>query len=275
MNMKRQSSPLQAITLKTPWVRIIALLTSLFGIAAPALSFQPAIEPVSAAAQAFSDGDYDAVLEICAIDPDAENLALCARAMNTIAYLGGGKKKTVRKAARNARNYALRALEQDPNHIEALIQAAISDALRGGHIAPWRAFVEGLPARAKDYLDRALALDPDNVWALSSAGAWNIEVVRAGGKHLYDADPQLGYQQMARARTLAPDNISIAYETALRLIAFDRVGWREDALLALNDAVTKPALYAHEHAIQERALAFQQALRAGPEAERLFIDGQS
>ena len=44
-----------------------------------------------------------------------------------------------------------------------------------------RASWSNSPAEAKEQLDAALAVDPDNAYALAALGGWNVEIVRVGG----------------------------------------------------------------------------------------------
>lgn len=222
----------------------------------------------------FNNGYYEDVVEIAKIDPNTENLVLAARALNTIAYLSE-KNKPARQAAKEARTYALAAIEKDNQHTEAYVQAAISDALRGSRMSPIRAFMAGLASGARDMLDLALEVEPENPWALSTSGTWHLEVKRAGGGMVYGANASTGYEQVMQARTQLPDNISIAYEAALRFLASGNSDWRQDALIALNVAAqTGPIGSAYEQELRRRAILLQVAVNDGPKAEKTFIKKQ-
>lgn len=221
--------------------------------------------------QAFTQGDYAEVVSLADAAPTASSLALAARALNTQAYLAE-KDKKARHYAKKARRYALRALAVDANHVEAHLQAAISDAVRGGKVGPVRAFLSNLAGRSRGYLDTAIALDPDNGWALSTSGAWHLEVARSGGGRVYGANRDEGYQQMVRAFSLMPGNVSIAYETALRLLASEREDWRHEALRALDVAAHTGQISAsHEEAVRVWARALEQAVEKGPGAVEQFV----
>jgi hypothetical protein len=154
------------------------------------------------------------------------------------------------------------------------LQAAISLALKGARMSPVRAMFSGLASKARNRIDAALALDPQNAWALSTSAAWRIEVSRRGGGSLYGADPERGFEEFRRARMLAPNNVAIAYECALRLLADGRQEWRNQALAALSDAITAKPTTKFEADVQALARDFKTAIDAGPKAEEAFIDRQ-
>lgn len=243
-------------------------------VAAAALCLAAAQAAVDAKALGlFKSGDYEAAAEAAAAAGGAENFALAARSLNAKAYLQTDD-DAAKETAKRALAYAEDAVQADGDLLEGHLQAAISLAQRGARMAGWKAFFLGLASRAREDLDAALALDPDSAWALSSSGAWHLEVARRGGKGRYGADPATGYRQFIKARAAAPENLAIAYECALRLLAHDRAAWRRDGLAALNAALSLTPRDAFEEGIQERARAFRAAIEQGRDAERAFIDAQ-
>jgi len=247
-------------------------------LVAAALFWIFAAAPASAAlnAEAFSAygrGDYENAVALATRSGDAEDLALAARAMNAVAYFDDGR-KSARRTADGAFDIAEQAIALDPNLPEAHLQAAISLALKGARMSPVKAFFSGLAAKARRKIDDALALDPDNAWALSTSAAWRIEVARRGGGSLYGADPVAGHREFMRARAIAPENLTIAYECALRLAADGRAEWRDDALAALDAALAARPETKFEADIQQRARDFKSAIAAGPDAEKEFISRQ-
>jgi hypothetical protein len=221
----------------------------------------------------FEQGDFQAAAERAVVGGGAENHALAARALNALAYLEDDD-GDARKIADRALAHAEAAIEGDPGLVEGRLQAAISLAQRGARMAPWRAFFLNVAQRARASLDAALELDPENPWALSSSAAWHLEVSRRGGEGRFGSDPDLGYRQFLAARDIDPQNLVIAYECALRLIAYDREDWRAEGLQALQAAIDIPAQDAFERAIQTRAHDFQAAIAQGRKAERAFIKAQ-
>lgn len=229
--------------------------------------------PDEAAFALFRAGDYEAAAEAAASADGAENLALAARALNAEAYLEPDEDRA-KDTADRALDFAEDAIDADPALVEGHLQAAISFAQRGARMAAWKAFFLGLAPRARDRLDAALALEPDNAWALSTSAAWHLEVARRGGPGRYGADPETGHRQFLAARAAAPMNLPIAYECALRLIAYDRAAWRPAGLAALDAALTLAPQTAFEESVQAKAQAFHAAIEKGRAAERAFIDAQ-
>lgn len=226
-----------------------------------------------AAYEAYAAGEYAAAVAAANGGGSAADFALAARALNAVAYFDDGR-KSARRTASEAYGAARKAIALNPSLPEAHLQAAIAIGLKGARISPVRAFFSGLAAKARNEIDEALALDADNPWALSTSAAWRIEVARRGGGSLYGADPVEGHREFMRARALAPDNISIAYECALRLAADGRAEWRADALASLDAAITATPATKFEADIQELARAFKAAIAKGEKAERAFIDAQ-
>lgn len=221
----------------------------------------------------FESGAYEGAATTAAAVGGAENLALAARALNAKAYLETDE-DDARKTAKRAFKFAEAAVDADPDLVEGYLQGAISLGQRGSRTAAWKGFFLGLAPRARDRLDAALAIEPENAWALSSSAAWHLEVARRGGAGMYGADPEEGHRQFMAARVAAPDNLPIAYECALRLIAYGREDWRGDARAALAAALALTPHDAFERGVQARARSLEAAVAAGRDAEQAFIDAQ-
>lgn len=228
---------------------------------------------LDAAYDAYAAGDYADAVVLASSGESAADYALAARALNAVAYFEA-ERKEARRTADDAIDMAEKAIALDPDLPEARLQAAIGMALKGARISPFRAFFSGLAAKARAQIDAALALDPDNPWALSTSAAWRIEVARRGGGSLYGADPVKGHEEFMAARALAPDNVAIAYECALRLLADSRAEWRADALAALDAALAGAPQTEFERDVQALARDFRAAIGAGREAEEAFIEAQ-
>lgn len=246
---------------------VTALLGILFTVA-PAFA-----APDDAAEKLFTAGAYNEAVESALTIGGAENLALAARALNAKAYLeidDKSAKKTVKRAAKLADE----AVELDPTLVEAYLQGAIAMAQRGSRISAVKAFFLGLGGGARERLDKALELEPVNPWALSTSAGWHLGVAARAGNGRFGSDAQTGFEQFMAARAGDPKNISIAYETALRILAYGEETWRGPALEALAAARTAPPLTAFDEALQSRAELFAVAIEGGIEAERAFIEAQ-
>lgn len=246
----------------------LALIFFLAILSTPARS-----EPASAAYAAYAAGDYAQAVVIANEAGRAEDLALAARAINAVSYFDEGR-KSARKTANEALAVAEQAVALDPDLPEAHLQAAIALALKGARMSPVRAFLSGLAGKAREKIDVALSLDAENPWALSTSAAWRIEVARRGGGSLYGADPIKGHDEFMKARALAPDNLTIAYECALRLIADGRGEWRAEGLSSLDASLAAAPQTKFEADVQTLARQFKAAIAAGPDAEKAFIAAQ-
>jgi hypothetical protein len=229
--------------------------------------------PDAGAQAAYVAGDYARAVELARKAGGAEDLALAARAVNAVAYFDGGR-KAARRIADEALGIAEEAVAADASLPEAHLQAAIALGLKGARMSPVRALVSGLAGKVRDKIDAALALDSENPWALSTSGAWRIEVARRGGGSLYGADPVLGRQEFLKARALAPENPTIAFECALRLLADGRAEWRAEGLAALDGALAATPTTKFEADVIALAQEFETAIKAGPKAENAFIARQ-
>lgn len=234
-------------------------------------SFSALAAPDETAFAFFSAGEYEQAVEQASAAGGAENLAFAARSLNALAYLQT-ENKLGRRFAKRALEYAEDAMEADDTLVEAHLQAAIALAQRGARMAALRAFFLGVADRARDELDLALSKEPNNAWALSSSGAWHLEVARRVGEGRFGSDPQLGFEQFLAARAMDPQNLLIAYECALRLIAHENQDWREEGLSALDAVLTGAPADAFETSIQLRARDLSAAIAEGRDAERAFID---
>ncbi len=247
------------------------------GVIAAALSLAAAFAPARAvqeeAVALYAAGAYEDAVAIASRAGSPADLAFAARALNAAGYFETDRKRA-RRTAKRALEFAEAAIEIDENLAEAHLQAAISLAVRGANMSPAKAFFLRLASRSRAHIDDALAINPGNPWALSTSGAWRLEVARRGGGFLYGADPEEGYAEFLAARKAAPENVAIAYECALRLLASERAEWRADALEALGAALDGAPETAFEARLQARAGELNQAIAAGPAAERAFIEAQ-
>ena len=229
--------------------------------------------PDDAALSLYREGDYVAAADRAEEIGGAENLALAARALNAAAYLDEDDKRAKRTAKRAAK-LADEAVERNPDLVEAYLQGAIAMAQRGSRMSAFRAFLAGLGPGARERLDKALALEPENPWALSTSAGWHLGVAARAGDGRFGADAATGFAQFQAARALDPENLSICYEMALRVLAFGEPAWRADALEALEGARAAPVSNVFDAALKARADKFAAAIATGPEAEADFIAAQ-
>ena len=248
--------------------RLLALASALALVAAPC-----AAAPDAAAYDAYARGDYLAAADLAVAAGGAENLTMAAIALNAVAYFEPGR-KAARTRAEAALDLAERAIALEPSLADAHVQAAVALLLKSARMSGLSAFVSGNAGRARTRLDNALMLAPTHPLALSTSASWRIEVTRRGGGALKGADPERGFDEFQKARSLAPGDAIVAYECALRLLADGRKAWRTPALSCLDGALAATPSRKFEKDVQSLSRSLKAAVDAGAKAEKSFIDNQ-
>jgi tetratricopeptide (TPR) repeat protein len=152
---------------------------------------------------------------------------------------------------------ASRALERQPNHIDALLRLAV--AL--GHLAEGEdlvsAHLKGYGYQGRELLERALALQPENSWANGLLGIWHLQVVYNGGPalagELYEASEAEGRRLCRRALELDPEATSIRFGCARSLLELDPEANRAAAIEDLRRVVEAPVDDVADRLLRERA----------------------
>jgi tetratricopeptide (TPR) repeat protein len=215
---------------------------------------QPARAADNAALAMFEKGDYLAAAKAGAAEGNATSLALAARATLADATLRGAP---CMECLQNAERYARQAVAADPNNMEGHIHLAVSLGYQARIIGPIRARFARFPEQAKQEIETALRLAPNNHWALSAAGGFNIEVVRSGGRFLgnllYGATFENGVSYFHKAIAADPENplIKLQYALALTGYAFD--SRRAEIVAVLDSSVRAKPGNVYEEAMRQRA----------------------
>src|SRR6185503_13175423 len=220
----------------------------------------------------FEKGDYSACADAASKQNDAAGFALAARAVLAEASLRAGP---CVDCLRRAEGFARQAIAADPNNLEGHLQLAVAIGYQARLIGPLRARFQRFPEQAKNAIDTALRLAPDDPWALSAAGGFNIEVVHSGGRFLgnlfYDASFDNGVAYFQRAIGKAPDNavIKLQYALALTSYSFDA---RHDEIVAVIESVARgPAPDAYGKAMKDRAAGMLDLLQQNKRDDYLLL----
>ncbi len=202
------------------------------------------------ATSAYRDGNYvlAANLAEAAGSPDA--LAFAARARNTDAVTrdkglcleclikAEATAQAAIVAAKSPQSRESNFLAQKPTLAQAYVQLAIAIGLRGRLLTASEAQAEGLAEKGRAAIDRALEIDPQNIWARASLGGWHLEIVRRGGpvlaSVLYGASEQEGLKNLRAAFAKDAGNLLLSYHFALSILALDPERFRAEALRALK-----------------------------------------
>ena len=216
--------------------------------------FGPSQAAETTALALFEKGDYLAAAKAGAAEGNASSFALAARATLADATM---RDAPCMECLQNAERLARQAIAADPGNMEGHIHLAVSLGYQARIIGPIRARFARFPEQAKEEIETALRLAPDNHWALSAAGGFNIEVVRSGGRLLgnffYGASFENGVAYFHKAIAADPENplIKLQYALALTGYAFD-ARRAEIAAVLDSSAKAKPG-NVYEEAMRQRA----------------------
>ena len=211
----------------------------------------------------YAQGRYEEAMRQGAAAGDAAGFAIAARAAMADAMM---KPAPCLECLKRGEAYARRAIAADKDAPDGHIWLAAALGYEARIVGLVRARLDNDPAQARENLETALRLQPDNAYALAALGGWNVEVVRAGGKflarRLYDASLEQGISLFDRAVHAAPRNVAVRYQIALSLAGFDRThsGRVENELEAAIRAAPETA---YEKFVQTRAGELLALLKQG------------
>lgn len=201
------------------------------------------------ALRAYRTGAYERAAEVSQSEGSAASFAFAAQAI--IADAISRKDGYCTPCLAKAEQLAERAISLDPHLIDGYLQSAVAVGFRGRSIGLSEARAEGLAEQAKDRLDKAMAIDPTNVWARASLGAWNIEIVHHAGKILaslmYGASQSEGLSLYRAALNDAPAIAVLHFHYALSILSLDQDEFRAEAerelrhtlSISVDDALTR------------------------------------
>ncbi len=229
---------------------------------------QAAIPP--AALNAFHSGQFAKSSRLAETEASAPSLAFAARAL--IADAISRNDGFCTPCLVQAETLAERAIALDPNLVEGHLQRAVAMGFRGRAIGIIDAQSEHLAEKAHDSLTKALELDPANIWALASLGAWHLEIVHHAGPILaeitYTASRSRGLTLFREALARDPSNAILRVHFALSILALDQVSFRNEAQSALAAALKVPTNDAFTIFMQSQARQLNRALQSD-DPERL------
>jgi tetratricopeptide (TPR) repeat protein len=185
----------------------------------------------SSAMAAYRAGAYDQAATLSESEGSAKSYAFAAQSL--IADAISRKEGFCISCLEKAERLAEHAIELDPRVIDGYLQDAVAIGFRGRSIGVSAARTGGLAERARGLLDKAMIIDPSNVWARASLGAWHIEIVHHAGRILaslmYDASTDEGLELYRSALRDAPDIAVLHYHYALSILALDLSRYRTEA----------------------------------------------
>jgi tetratricopeptide (TPR) repeat protein len=189
---------------------------------------------------AYRSGNYELAANISEQTGTAASYAFAAQALvaDAISRKEGFCIPCLEKAERLAEH----AIELDPRLIDGYLQDAVAIGFRGRGVGITEARAQGLAEKARAVLDKAIAIDPTNVWARASLGAWHIEIVHHAGRILasftYGASRAEGLTLYRSALKDAPDVAVLHFHYALSILALDQAAFRQEAERELRHTLT-------------------------------------
>ena len=214
---------------------------------------EPAYATENTALAMFEKGDYLAAAKAGAAEGTAASLALAARATLADATL---RDAPCLECLQNAEALARKAIATDSNNWEGHIHLAVALGYQARIIGVIRARFSRFPEQAKQEIETALRLAPNSHWALSAAGGFNIEVVRAGGRLLgnllYGATFENGVSYFNKAIAADPENPLIKLQYALALTGYDFDQKKTEIAAMLDSCVRAKPGNIYEEAMRQR-----------------------
>jgi tetratricopeptide (TPR) repeat protein len=202
----------------------------------------------------YAAGRYDEAARAGAAARNAYGYALAARAVLADAVL---RETPCLECIQRAETLARQAVAADPEFAEGHVWLAVSlgyqARIKGVLWARW----QGFPDQAKAALQAAVAAEPDNPYAVSALGGWQVEIVKGGGpflaRQLFGATLDQAMTLFERAVRLAPANVAVRYQIALSLAGLDPVAHRARVISELDAALRAMPNTAYERRLFSRA----------------------
>jgi tetratricopeptide (TPR) repeat protein len=229
------------------------------------------VERGNAPMDLYRAGNYEAAVAAGEAEGSGESLAVAARAVLADANLRDVPCMT---CLQRAEALARRSIALDTQHPEPYVYLATALGYEARIVGSLRARFARYPDQAKEAIDRALAVAPNDSWSLAAAGTWHIEVVRHGGsllaRALFGARLETGEDYLRRAVAAEPQNLVIRFQRAL-LLSGDSDANTEAATSELAAATMTEPRTAYERAIKARAARLLDLIQANRRQEYMAL----
>jgi hypothetical protein len=229
------------------------------------------VERGNAPADLYRAGNYEAAVAAGEAEGNGASLAVAARAVLSDASLRDGPCMT---CLRRAEALARRSIALDAEHPEPYVYLATALGYEARIVGSLRARFARYPEQAKEAIDRALAIAPNDSWSLAAAGTWHIEVVRNGGsllaRALFGARFEAGEDYLRRAVAAEPENLVIRFQRALLMSGNLEVN-RETVTADLAVSTMTEPRTAYERALKTRAARLLDLIHANRREEYMAL----
>ncbi len=232
------------------------------------ISSAGAVSDLATARATFAAGDFPKAAEEARATNTAEGFAFAARSALVHADLVAspeGRLRFIEQAEEDARA----AIAAAPDFAEGHLQLAVALGFKARSEGRFTAHAEGYADQARAHLEYVAVREPDNPWMHALLGGWHLEISEAGGflgRAFYGAEVEAGIASYDRALALRPDDLIIAYQCALQLVALDEQPFRARATTLLHEARLPETPNALEMLTFKRMQDLKQALATGNEA---------
>lgn len=239
------------------------------------LAFSAGVWPAFAddsPAEFYRTGAYDRAIQAGIAENTATSLTVAARAMMAQEMM---RETPCLDCLQKTEKLLRQAIGKNPDLANPHIFLAAAIGYQTRIVGIVAARLRGYADAAKNEIDTALRLEPNNSWALAAIGGWNIEIARVAGgtlaDMLYGATLDAGVADFQKAFQAAPGNIVLRYQYALALSGYDRKKYFKDIESALSFAATGVPQTAYEIYVQGQARTMLATLRQGdiPAYEKL------
>jgi hypothetical protein len=220
----------------------------------------------------YKAGRYEDAIRAGEAAKTGQGLAVAARAAFAEANLSD---MPCLPCLQRVETYARRSIALDSRHPDAFVYLAAALGYQARIVGSITAQFRHYPEEAKEAIDHALAVAPNDDWALASAGAWHIEVVRNGGsllaRTLYGARVDTGTDYFYKAFAAEPNNLVIRFQFALSLSGYDFDANSGPATAALESIRAIEPRTTYEGVIKERAQHLLDLIKANKRSEYLAL----
>ena len=217
----------------------------------------------------YAQGRYEDAARAGAAARTAYGYALAARAVMADAVL---RDTPCMECLQRAEALARQAVAADPKLADGQVLLAVSLGYQSRIKGIFWARMQNYPNQAKAALDAAVAAEPNNPYAVSALGGWQVEIVRGGGpflaRQLFGATLGEAMGLFDRAIRLAPANVAVRYQIALSLAGLDPEAHRARILSELDAAMRAMPNTAYERRLFSRA----GELKAAMTGDRVKLD---
>ncbi len=220
----------------------------------------------------YQAGNYEAAIAAGEAEGTGEGLAVAARAVLADANL---RDVPCMACLQRAEVLARRSIALDTKHPQPYVYLAATLGYEARIVGSLRARFARYPEHAKEAIDRALAVAPNDSWSLAAAGTWHVEVVRNGGKLLarvlYGARVEVGEEFLKRAVAADPENLVIRFQHALLLSGVDFDANRAEVIGELATTTMTEPRTAYERTLKGRAVRLLDLIKQNRREEYIAL----